>query len=184
MTPFPLPAHQTGRADFPHPAFRSASWLSTWIWSPSASDASRRVRRRLCPGKKLARASSVGLGSLGEEHANALADVAINRRVGGPECAMTEIRRPAVQHSVQPLADFWPCAFLAGEPWRRTHVELCGADALGVARSSEPRVLASSVGRRISKRAIPGRNPETTPGTLTNLLLRYSKLSERTAPPY
>ena len=23
--PFPLPAHQTGRADFPHPAFRLAS---------------------------------------------------------------------------------------------------------------------------------------------------------------
>ena len=25
-SPFPLPAHQTGRADFPHPAFRLASW--------------------------------------------------------------------------------------------------------------------------------------------------------------
>jgi len=24
-SPFPLPAHQTGRADFPHPAFRLAS---------------------------------------------------------------------------------------------------------------------------------------------------------------
>jgi hypothetical protein len=25
VSPFPLPAHQTGRADFPHPAFRLAS---------------------------------------------------------------------------------------------------------------------------------------------------------------
>src|SRR5262245_65073359 len=27
--PFPIPAHQTGRADFPHPAFRLASLQST-----------------------------------------------------------------------------------------------------------------------------------------------------------
>ena len=25
-SPFPLPAHRTGRADFPHPALRLASW--------------------------------------------------------------------------------------------------------------------------------------------------------------
>ena len=29
ITPFPLPAHQTGRADFPHPASRPASPQST-----------------------------------------------------------------------------------------------------------------------------------------------------------
>src|SRR5215213_9621331 len=28
--PFPVPAHQTGRADFPHPAFRLASPRGTW----------------------------------------------------------------------------------------------------------------------------------------------------------
>ena len=30
--PFPVPAHQTGRADFPHPAFRPASPRSFRRW--------------------------------------------------------------------------------------------------------------------------------------------------------
>ncbi len=35
-TPFPPPAHQTGRADFPHPAFRLASLANTrWLCSIS-----------------------------------------------------------------------------------------------------------------------------------------------------
>ena len=41
ITPFPLPAHQTGRADFPHPASRPASPQSTRRWAkmdPTLSD--------------------------------------------------------------------------------------------------------------------------------------------------
>ena len=41
ITPFPLPAHQTGRADFPHPASRPASPQSTRRWAkmdPTSSD--------------------------------------------------------------------------------------------------------------------------------------------------
>ncbi len=33
IAPFPFPAHQTGRADFPHPAFRLASSQDTRRWS-------------------------------------------------------------------------------------------------------------------------------------------------------
>ncbi len=33
ITPFPLPAHQTGRADFPHPASRPASPQGTRRWA-------------------------------------------------------------------------------------------------------------------------------------------------------
>ena len=41
ITPFPLPAHQTGRADFPHPASRPASPQGTRRWAkmdPTLSD--------------------------------------------------------------------------------------------------------------------------------------------------
>ncbi len=41
ITPFPLPAHQTGRADFPHPASRPASPQSSRRWAkmdPTSSD--------------------------------------------------------------------------------------------------------------------------------------------------
>jgi len=36
--PFPVPAHQTGRADFPHPAFRLVSSRS-YRWSANVESA-------------------------------------------------------------------------------------------------------------------------------------------------
>ena len=50
--PFPLPAHQTGRADFPHPAFRQASLPGPrrhhWPPSPGSTASSEVFRSSWC----------------------------------------------------------------------------------------------------------------------------------------
>ena len=49
--PFPLPAHQTGRADFPHPAFGQGSFMPspTAGWQSELPIAGARASRRDAP---------------------------------------------------------------------------------------------------------------------------------------
>ncbi len=64
MAPFPLPAHQTGHADLPHPAFRLASWQSCRrrLGAPAHQTLHAEFAEDFVLGKR-ARAASVGLGS-------------------------------------------------------------------------------------------------------------------------
>src|SRR5208282_865495 len=110
---FPFPAHQTGRADFPHPAFRQTSWQAHGVGLSGLNELGHAVFSvDFAPGKP-ARASPGLLVSFGEEAANALADMVIDGPIGRRAGSIAEVRRPARQQAVQSVAHARPRALLA-----------------------------------------------------------------------
>src|SRR4029077_15905680 len=90
--PFPLPAHQTGRADFPHPAFGQGSFMP----SPTAGCQSElpiagaRTARRDAPGKRLA-SRPLDLMLSAQPSTEPIPRVAIHRAIGSTHRTKTEI---------------------------------------------------------------------------------------------
>src|ERR1700676_4362470 len=105
--------HTTGRAGFPHPAFRQTSWqahgggfgaLDELRHSEFPEDAA--------PGKR-ARSLSRLLVPLGEETPDAIADISIDGPIRANVGSIAEIRRPTRQQAVQFPAYLRPRAFVA-----------------------------------------------------------------------
>src|SRR5215217_3048043 len=150
IAPFPLPAHRTGRADFPHPALR-----------PASSQGPRRRSHGLLgtqtEDSKLAEHDVSGepcgparrdLVTLDQEVLHArhdmVVDGAISRRAG----AKVEVARPAFQQAVELGANLVPGLIVAPlqdraqarletchAVLRRTGAEIPPAGARGVVRS-------------------------------------------------
>ncbi len=105
MSPFPAPAHRTGRADFPHPALRWASRGSSRrlgthrAAEPTGSELGDDPvdRELLCPARRHLVAASQGV-------AHALREVSFHRPVGEEGSAVAEVVPPAAEHPPE-LAD-------------------------------------------------------------------------------
>src|SRR3954464_4149091 len=111
--PFPLPAHQTGRAVFPHPAFRQVS-----------SQGARRRHFAHAVQHKYARvpidlirepsdATSWHLMSSAQKGEHAVKDVSINGLMSRSKRAIAEVSGPAAQKAVQSCLYFGPSALVA-----------------------------------------------------------------------
>ncbi len=127
MAPFPFPAHQTGRADFPHPAFRLASWRGfrrgVGMVAPERDDFQFAVNGRT---GEVSRAPVLHLVPPGEEGAHVIDDVVIDVPIRLGEAAVAEIRRPAEQKPVQLSAGFRPRGHVRG----RQHFADLGLDPM------------------------------------------------------
>ena len=139
ITPFPFPAHQTGRANFPHPAFRLASSRDTRRGAkmnpaqpkhaeipehgPSREPRGAARRHLVTPDQKMPRA---------------LIDVIVDRSIGRQARPVAEVERPATQHAVQLVAHLGPGCLVAG-PQEPSDLQLEPSHALpGRARPQIP----------------------------------------------
>src|SRR6476620_409618 len=95
--PFPLPAHQTGQADFPHPAFRQASSRGTRRrhFAHAVQHKHARVPKDLTGKPSDATAGRIVSSTQKGEHA--VEDVSINSLMGRGKRAIAEVSRPATQ---------------------------------------------------------------------------------------
>src|SRR6201994_4756672 len=107
--PFPVPAHQTGHADFPHPAFRLASPQGPrrrpTALASKASDGQFPVD--MFPGE-LVRSTPLHFVSLTEEMPRSVTDMLIDGLVCRREGAVGEVGRPTAQNAVHPCSHFVP----------------------------------------------------------------------------
>src|SRR5450631_973432 len=96
--PFPIPAHQTGRADFRHPAFRLASPQGTRrdrsVQTLEAENAEFSMNNIECES---AIAASLHLVPSREEPARTLKDVLVDATVCLVPRAVAKVVRPASQ---------------------------------------------------------------------------------------
>ena len=113
MAPFPFPAHQTGRADFPHPAFRPAS-LHDFRRRRAAP--APKTQHAEFPVEMLARkptlTAPLHFVSSAQEAHRAIIDVAINGLVGRSQGAVAEVHRPTGQKPIELDAHARPGAFV------------------------------------------------------------------------
>ena len=109
-SPFPLPAHQTGRADFPHPAFRPASWQAhdmTPVFGTCGVAAHRGVPNTA--SADMPAAARRQLVTPDEEVAHVVIQMRLDHPVRGVVRARTEVATPSPQQTVQRVAHFLPC---------------------------------------------------------------------------
>src|SRR5216683_3232607 len=113
--PFPLPAHQTGRAGFPHPAFRLASSRGTRrraeMDTPEVEHPKRAENRLVVEAVGAARRHLV---TPGHEVTDAIMDVVVDRTIRGHASAVAEVRGPTPQQAIQPISYFGPCSHVSG----------------------------------------------------------------------
>src|SRR4026209_2930389 len=104
--PFPVPAHQTGRADFPHPAFRQASSpgprRDTQHLRPQHPTPSEDVEVRIPAPSALVPPA--------QEAMHAIPDVVLELPIGQRTGAIGEVRRPTAYEAVQLVPYFLPRA--------------------------------------------------------------------------
>src|SRR5437867_6221832 len=114
MTPSPIPAHRTGRADFPHPALRLVSRSGTRTRpqlqrsQPQDSQFSEDPLSREAPD-----AARWHLVAASEEVPHAVIDVVVHSPIGHCACPMAEVGRPASQRPVQAAGDLGPGSLIA-----------------------------------------------------------------------
>src|SRR3712207_1082198 len=115
MAPFPVPAHQTGRADFPHPAFRLASPQGPrrrpTALASKVSDGQFPVDM---VSRELVRSTPLHFVSLTEEVPRSVIDMLIDGLVCRREGTVGEVGRPTAQSAVQSCSHFVPAALIAG----------------------------------------------------------------------
>ena len=124
IAPFPLPAHRTGRADFPHPALRLAS-----LQGPRLRLVCREpeVVYAKCTAHSLdgkpPRAAPAHLVPPSQESANSREDMVVDCPVGAPPRTIAEVGGPASQHAVQlivnSLSTATPFRTQSRPPWVR-----------------------------------------------------------------
>ena len=107
LAPFSLPAHQTGRADFRHPAFRLISPQGTRrgtsrqvLQAQHAALAMNDIEREPTIAAPLHLVPSC------EECAYAIRDILVDALVGLAVRPVAEVVRPASQGPVQPVSHF------------------------------------------------------------------------------
>src|SRR3954462_10203536 len=113
--PFPVPAHQTGRADFPHPAFRLASPRSTR--RRAEMNAAQPKHAKFTKHHLVAEAAGAARQHLmapNQEAPDALGNVVVDRPIGDQARAIAKVSAPAAQQAVQPIAHRRPWRLIAG----------------------------------------------------------------------
>ena len=98
ITPFPVPAHRTGRADFRHPALRPAS--SRGIRRGSSGQAFKTQQAALSVDYFKGEPPCAAPGHLvpsGEEVSYALIDIVVDRTEGRTPGSVAEVVRPTEQ---------------------------------------------------------------------------------------
>ena len=121
ITPFPFPAHQTGRANFPHPAFRLASSRGTRRGAKMNPAQPKHAEiPEHGPSREPRGAARRHLVTPDQKMPHALIDVIVDRSIGRQARPVAEVVRPAAQHAVQLVAHLGPGCLVAGpqEPSR------------------------------------------------------------------
>src|SRR4051812_21626268 len=116
MAPFPVPARQTGHADFPHPAFRLAS--SQGPRRRSKVQAAETLHTELSEDDVIGEAPGAAPWHVvpsAEERAHTVIDVVVDSSIGRQARAVAEVGSPAEQEPVQPAAHLGPRPFVAGD---------------------------------------------------------------------
>src|SRR6202162_1690722 len=114
IAPFPLPAHRTGRADFPHPALRPAS--SQGPRRLSHGEFAQAHHAELAEDVRIREPSGPlrrDLVPLDQEVPYARGDMMVDRAVGRRTGSVVEVACPAFQHAVQLDANISPRLFVA-----------------------------------------------------------------------
>ena len=109
ITPFPFPAHQTGRANFPHPAFRLASSRGTRRGAKMNPAQPKHAEiPEHGPSREPRGAARRHLVTPDQKMPHALIDVIVDRSIGRQARPVAEVVRPAAQHAVQLVAHLGP----------------------------------------------------------------------------
>src|SRR4029434_3564625 len=98
--PFPLPAHQTGRAVFPHPAFRQASSRGTRRRHFAHAVQHKHARAPIDLTREPSDATAGRIMSSAQKGEHAVEDVSINGLMGPGKRAIAEVSGPAAQKAV------------------------------------------------------------------------------------
>ena len=115
ITPFPFPAHQTGRANFPHPAFRLASSRGTRRGAKMNPAQPKHAEiPEHGPSREPRGAARRHLVTPDQKMPHALIDVIVDRSIGRQARPVAEVVRPAAQHAVQLVAHLGPGCLVAG----------------------------------------------------------------------
>src|SRR3954465_15872022 len=115
IAPFPVPAHQTGRAGLPHPAFRLVSPRGTRQGvkmnpaQPKHAEIAEHHPIGVAPG-----AARRHLVTPDQEVADPVVDVVVDRPVGREPRAVAEVRGPTADQAVQAIAHLVPRSRVAG----------------------------------------------------------------------
>jgi hypothetical protein len=130
VAPFPVPAHRTGRADFPHPALRlvsrSGSRSRPHVQRPQSLD-SELVEDHF--GREPPGTSPRCLVATSEKVASTFVDVVVRRSVRHQTGAVVEVVRPAAQNAIQLVSYLGP-GTLIPRPQHRADALLEPLDAL------------------------------------------------------
>ena len=139
ITPFPFPAHQTGRANFPHPAFRLASSRGTRRGAKMNPAQPKHAEiPEHGPSREPRGAARRHLVTPDQKMPHALIDVIVDRSIGRQARPVAEVVRPAAQHAVQLVAHLGPGCLVAG-PQEPSDLQLEPSHALpGRARPQIP----------------------------------------------
>ncbi len=133
MTPFPVSAHRTGRADFPHPALRLVSRRSTRLRVNRQRSHSVYPERAKDPlGRETPGPARRDLMPSPQKVTHAGVDVVIDRPTGGRPGAVTEVGRPSAQRAVEASPDRRPAPLIA-------RAELCPHGAFEPSHTSRRR---------------------------------------------
>src|SRR5260370_36358846 len=119
MPPSPIPAHRTGRADFPHPALRlvsrDGSRLSPQVHPSKPQDPQFAEDRAVIEAACAPRGHLVATP---EKVAYAFVDVVIHSPIGEKTSPVAEVVGPASEQPVELLGHGWPGALIAGSQGR------------------------------------------------------------------
>src|SRR6478736_6924044 len=111
--PFPLPAHQTGHAAFPHPAFRQVSSRGTRRRHFAHAVQHKHARAPVDLAREPPDATAGRIMSSAQKGQHAVEDVSINSLMSRSKRAITEVSGPAAQNAVQSRLYFGPSALVA-----------------------------------------------------------------------
>jgi hypothetical protein len=120
--PFPLPAHQTGRADFPHPAFRLASPRSFRRWPQvNVTQPKHAIFTENSLITEAFGALRLHLVATSQETPDTVVDVVVDCPICDQACTIAEVCAPSSQQAVQSVAHLRPRRLV---PWNQDLADL------------------------------------------------------------
>src|ERR1700752_869259 len=112
---FPIPAHRTGRAGFPHPALRLASHQTQRAdVGPPGPQPSHAQRAEDLDWREPTRAARPHFVTPTEKVTHRAGDVAIDRLIRHRARAVVEVVRPTVKNAIEPNDDLRPRRLIPG----------------------------------------------------------------------
>ena len=109
LSPFPAPAHRTGRADFPHPALRLDS-LQRYRWDASSCTA-HVMHSQIVEDRRVLELTGAPRGHLVtplQKVSHSRSHMGIHGSIALAFAAVAEISLSPLQHSIEPVAHLRP----------------------------------------------------------------------------